>query len=444
MDERSTLKRAVHTNGVGSPTLDVLPLNRQIFENSEKKVSIRGKKAPSEEGLSPKRRKNMSHTNDDRVPVVRYLVIAAIFAVIVLLTAFHAFGAGNGPGISVEMFGKAVPVIPIMMFVSMLLGILFLHDYNVEVALGGLAALMLYNAYTGDAGYTPHMGEHFVHEAGSLLNLGFMIAGFAVLAKTFEESKLGDAMPRWLPDDWRGGAMLICMVCVMSAFLDNIAACLIGGVVAKEVFKDRKGRTRLTVGYIAALVMASNLGGAPSPIGDTTTIMIVNAGIPSDRVLAGVPGVMVGCLVLAYFAGRQQDAHQRILKDEAKGTTVNLRIVMAVIVTLIFVIIGTLTIHLTSVGVWAGLIVAGAFAFHHIPWREGWAHSTVRSSLFLVALVACASLMPKFLPAPSWGSTLGLGVMSAFFDNIPLTDLAIRQGGFIGPCWLTAWVRAVR
>jgi Na+/H+ antiporter NhaD/arsenite permease-like protein len=43
----------------------------------------------------------------------------------------------------------------------------------------------------------------------------------------------------------------------------------------------------------------------------------------------------------------------------------------------------------------------------------------------------CASLMPvEELPPASWHSALTLGFVSAVFDNIPLTALAIKQGGF--------------
>jgi Na+/H+ antiporter NhaD/arsenite permease-like protein len=34
------------------------------------------------------------------------------------------------------------------------------------------------------------------------------------------------------------------------------------------------------------------------------------------------------------------------------------------------------------------------------------------------------------LPAPSWPTALGLGFVSAVFDNIPLTALALKQGGY--------------
>jgi len=55
----------------------------------------------------------------------------------------------------------------------------------------------------------------------------------------------------------------------------------------------------------------------------------------------------------------------------------------------------------------------------------------LRSSIFLLSLVLIASMMPvERLPHPSPRTTLGLGFVSAVFDNIPLTALALRQGGY--------------
>jgi len=55
----------------------------------------------------------------------------------------------------------------------------------------------------------------------------------------------------------------------------------------------------------------------------------------------------------------------------------------------------------------------------------------LKGSIFLLSLVWCASLMPvERLPSASWPTTLGLGFLSAVFDNIPLTALAIRQDGY--------------
>ena len=52
-------------------------------------------------------------------------------------------------------------------------------------------------------------------------------------------------------------------------------------------------------------------------------------------------------------------------------------------------------------------------------------------SIFLLALVMAAVLMPvDHLPTPSWQTAFGLGFLSAVFDNIPLTALALKQGGY--------------
>ena len=52
-------------------------------------------------------------------------------------------------------------------------------------------------------------------------------------------------------------------------------------------------------------------------------------------------------------------------------------------------------------------------------------------SVFLLSLVLAASMMPvERLPNASWVTALGLGFVSAVFDNIPLTALALRQGGY--------------
>ena len=40
-------------------------------------------------------------------------------------------------------------------------------------------------------------------------------------------------------------------------------------------------------------------------------------------------------------------------------------------------------------------------------------------------------MMPvEKLPAASWQTAFGLGFVSAVFDNIPLTALALKQGGY--------------
>jgi Na+/H+ antiporter NhaD/arsenite permease-like protein len=54
-----------------------------------------------------------------------------------------------------------------------------------------------------------------------------------------------------------------------------------------------------------------------------------------------------------------------------------------------------------------------------------------KGTIFLLALVTAASMMPvENLPRASWQTALSLGFLSAVFDNIPLTALALKQGGY--------------
>jgi hypothetical protein len=80
-----------------------------------------------------------------------------------------------------------------------------------------------------------------------------------------------------------------------------------------------------------------------------------------------------------------------------------------------------------------GLAVAAAILLTAPIARPDWSivPQAARGALFLIALVFAASMMPvKSLPSPSWETTLGLGFLSAVFDNIPLTALAIKQGNY--------------
>eukprot|EP01035_Chromulina_nebulosa_P036781 gene36781-49599_t len=82
---------------------------------------------------------------------------------------------------------------------------------------------------------------------------------------------------------------------------------------------------------------------------------------------------------------------------------------------------------------WLGLAVWAALLATSLIAPPDWsiARSSLKGALFLVALVAAASLMPvNALPDPSWQTTFGLGVISSVFDNIPLTALALEQGGY--------------
>jgi len=196
----------------------------------------------------------------------------------------------------VYLFGIPVDFI---LFGLTLLGVAIFHRRTLQVALTGLAVVTLYKLVF--SGF--RQGEGFSglvmqmhHEWVILSNLFLLLMGFAILSRHFESSRIPDEMPRVLPDGWTGGLLLLIIVFVLSGFLDNIAAALIGGTIARHVFKGK-----VHIGYLAAIVAASNAGGAGSVVGDTTTTMMWIDGISPLRVLEAYVAAIAGFLFTAFL-----------------------------------------------------------------------------------------------------------------------------------------------
>jgi Na+/H+ antiporter NhaD/arsenite permease-like protein len=308
------------------------------------------------------------------------------------------------------------------------------HRHTLAAALIGLGAItlkkLLGTGFAEGAGLAG-LFAHFAHEWVLLANLFLLLLGFALLARHFEASRLPDWMPAALPDNWTGGFVLLVLVFVMSSFLDNIAAALIGATVARHVFK---GRVR--IGYLAAIVAAANAGGAGSVIGDTTTTMLWIAGISPLSVLHAYVAAACALFVSGIPASLAQQKYAPIVKDSPSGLRISFRYVAVVVMVLASAIAANVGAHLLDAQILdtvplIGLAVAVAILLTTPIARPDWSilPRAARGALFLIALVSAASMMPvKSLPSPSWETALGLGFVSAVFDNIPLTALAIKQG----------------
>jgi Na+/H+ antiporter NhaD/arsenite permease-like protein len=326
--------------------------------------------------------------------------------------------------------------IEFFLFGLVLAGVALLHRHATAVALTGLVAITAYKlafagfpAGPGIPGLLAHAAEEWV----ILANLLLLLVGFGLLSNHFEQSQIPEAMPAWLPDNWTGGLALLAMVFVLSAFLDNIAAAVIGGVVAKHVY-----RGQVSVGFLAALVAAANAGGAGSVIGDTTTTMMWISGVSPFEVLHAFIGSFVAFAVFGTLGALQQQQHAPIVPHAGPDVRIDWMRAVIVLILLTAIVatnaIGNAnfpelehTAPALGLALWIALLATSAIR------RPDWSviPPAAKGAVFLVALVACASMMPvERLPPASWQTAFGLGFLSAVFDNIPLTALAIEQGGY--------------
>lgn len=331
------------------------------------------------------------------------------------------------------LFGIPVDFI---LFGLTLAGVAIFHHHTMRVALTGLVTITIYKiAFTGfksGVGVTGFM-SHVGHEWVLLINLLCLLVGFALLSRHFEKSHLPVALPKFLPEDWRGGFILLAMVWVLSSFLDNIAAALIGGAMAHQLF-----RAKVHIGYLAAIVAASNAGGAWSVLGDTTTTMMWIAGVSPHQIFEAIIASAVALFVFGIPAAIKQHRHSPILKHAHEHVQIDWTRIGIVVLILILALATNVTVNtkfprhsdsfpFIGVAVWVAILLS--LGMRRPDWEV--LPRALRSSIFLLSLVLIASMMPvERLPDASARTAFSLGFLSAVFDNIPLTALALKQGGY--------------
>jgi len=342
--------------------------------------------------------------------------------------------AGSAAAADAPAIGP-VPV-DFLLFALTLLGVALFHRHTLRVAWIGLVTITAWKIGFSPFREGPGFGgfvEHLGHEWVLLANLLGLLVGFALLSKHFEASQVPAWLPRLLPDDWKGAFVLLVMIFVLSSFLDNIAAALIGGTIASVVF-----RGKVHIGYLAAIVAASNAGGSGSVVGDTTTTMMWIAGVSPLSVLEAYIAAFVALVLCGIPAALQQQRYSPIERDsEGRVRIDGVRVFIVAFILVTAVVVNVVTnlrfpewgdrLPILGLAVWIAILLCAPLRKPH--WEE--VPGAVRGAIFLLSLVLAASMMPvEKLPDPSWQSALGLGFVSAVFDNIPLTALALKQGGY--------------
>jgi hypothetical protein len=150
-------------------------------------------------------------------------------------------------------------------------------------------------------------------------------------------------------------------------------------------------------------------------------------GVPAVDVVAAYIAAAPALLVFGLAAALQQDRYNPITADVPAGVAIEWRRVVVVVMILAGTIATNVLLDFPAIGVWLAILVGAMFT--KTPWAE--LRPALRGAVFLLSLVTSASMMPvEELPPASWVSSLGLGFVSSVFDNIPLTKLALEQGGY--------------
>ena len=239
------------------------------------------------------------------------------------------------------------------------------------------------------------------------------------------------------------------MTFFLSAILDNLTTSIVMIMVLRKLVQDRNDRLI----YAAMVVIAANSGGAFSPIGDVTTIMlwikgvITTQGVISEIFIPSLVSMLVPALILQYSLKGKFDKSQNLPPAEVSQFTQKQRniIFWLGVGGLIFVPIFKTLTHLPpfmGILLVLGLLWTTTEIFHHNTDEDDTMAKRVSDLLsridlatimfFLGILMAVAVLqevgvltaLGQSLDEMSGGNhylvTGVIGVLSSIVDNVPL------------------------
>ncbi len=118
---------------------------------------------------------------------------------------------------------------------------------------------------------------------------------------------------------WRVAAMTF----ILSAILDNLTTSIVMIMVLRKLISDDKERML----YASTIIISANSGGAFSPIGDVTTIMlwikgmITTQGVITEIFLPSVVSAAVPCFIIQYMLKGEFDRSQNVIEGHVSNYT---------------------------------------------------------------------------------------------------------------------------
>ncbi|MBM3227893.1 hypothetical protein FJZ27_03470 [Candidatus Peribacteria bacterium] len=344
-----------------------------------------------------------------------------------------------------------------VMFLMMLVGLLLFHHHKLWVVMIGFITLSLTfkEQHNGWHTLVNHFMEH--HRSHLLFNLWLLLPAFALVAYYFEHSGASHGLAKILKSD----VALLWVVFLLSTVLDNIAAALIGGTIVLAKY----GAPRVPFLLLIGVIGASNLGGAGSPVGDTTTVMMFiseNPKIPVSNIfmafIATIPAqILLTMLTTKHGISAQSGEASAVVEEmdllesaahrtgddaatghaEAEGLAGSQHAVqwsqMWPMLAIPGLIIGNLQDQ-PGLGVWAGLVIGLALAKREFEWKVF--KEALPNTGFLLLLVGAAEMLPLNSVKPMLNTmprdiiAILMGLLSAWFDNIPLTAVCLALKDF--------------
>jgi len=321
--------------------------------------------------------------------------------------------------------------------------------HRVAAALGGVAGMVVIGVVDAETAF-------FDHETGIDWNVIFLLFGMMIIVGVLKQTGLFEFLALWAAQrsgghPYRLLVLLVLVSATVAPILDNVTCVLLVAPVTLSVCR------RLDLApapYLISLVLASNIGGTATLIGDPPNIIIGSrAGLSFvDFLVHSLPVTVIllgGFLLLARWLFRHQlstsvDVHGRLGDIHPRDAITNMRLLRRCLVVLAFVMVafGLHTVlHLDPSMV--AMMGAGATVLVSRTTPEEFLEEVEWGTLaFFMALFVLVGSLVKVgvigelgeLAAGTMGDRellgasallFGSGVVGAFVDNIPYTTAMV-------------------
>ena len=353
-------------------------------------------------------------------------------------------------------------IIAIVIFLVTMAAIMTEKLHRTVAAIAGALLLVLTGVLSVDAGFSYVDANTLGVLVGMMLFVSVVKHSGLFEYIALRAAKLAKGRP------WPLMLLLTLLTALLSAFLDNVTTVLLIGPMTLAI----TGRLKLNpVPFFLSQIMAANIGGTATLIGDPPNIMIGSAAGLSFLDFAANTGVAVvfvlaAVLVCFYFLyGRKlqvaQEDVQEVLALDERETIQDLPLLRKSVGMIVLVVVGFVfhaqlhlassTVALTAAAV---MLLIGRRDVEEIVAGVEWTTILFFLGLFVVVgglqETGVIQLLANGLMDLTHGNRLmmmlmilwGSAILSAFLDNIPFVAtlipliLTMEQGGMdVAPLW---------
>jgi len=213
-----------------------------------------------------------------------------------------------------------ITTLMIIVFVLGYMAIAFEHPIKVDKAasallIGGICWALY--AFSGVDAH--HMNEHLSHHLVDIAEILFFLLGAMTIVELIDAHEGFSIITNKITTNKKIALMwILCIITFFfSAALDNLTTAIVMSALLTKLIKDREDLWM----FAGMVILSANAGGAWSPIGDITTIMLwIGGQVTAANIITSVflPSVVCALVPLIYLTFRLKGEITRPVNVESK------------------------------------------------------------------------------------------------------------------------------